>query len=454
MIKRNLALMAAATYFCMASYAIGQTTATRPNILWITVEDMSPDLPMYGDDTAHTPRLEKLAAEGRTYTRAFAPSPVCSTSRSSIITGMYNTTIGAHHHRSSVELPDKVHCFTEHLRAAGYYCTNNVKTDYNFPMPENAWDESSKRAHWRNRSDPSQPFFSVFNFTTTHESKFMLDDDKFEEVIKDVPADRRVTTETVKLPPYIPDTPVTRADWARMYNTISQMDIEVGAILDELAADGYATNTIVMYYSDHGRGLPRGKRWLYDSGLQVPLIVRWPGHVEAGTKDEPLVSLLDMAPTVLSLAGVEVPDVMQGRIFMGDQKQSAPECLFFTRDRMDETHDMSRAVRDDRYKYIKNFYPERPYDQPINYLERNPTMQEMRRLDKAGKLSGPQALYFQGKKPAEEFYDTQADPHEINNLADDPQHAERLKKMRIALEQWQKTTGDKGLEPEPKSQVR
>jgi uncharacterized sulfatase len=430
------------------SPAAAQTTSTKPNILWITTEDMSPNLGCYGDKTAKTPTLDKLATEGCRYTRAFSSSPVCSASRSAIITGMYATSIGTQNHRSKVEIPAGVRCFPAYLREAGYYCTNNSKTDYNFDVPADAWDENSGKAHWRKRPNKDQPFFAVFNLTTTHESKFHESDEKIAELIRDVPPEDRTSTEAVTLPPYIPATPLTLKDRARYYDIIAEMDHQVANFLKQLDEDGLATNTIVMFFSDHGVGLPRGKRWLYDSGTQVPLMVRWPGHVKPGTTNEELVSLLDMAPTLLSLAGVPPVERMEGRRFMGERKQPEPKYLFQTRDRMDETYDMMRSVRGRQFLYIKNFYPEKPYDLVIQYAEQTPTLKELRRLNAAGALEWPATWFFQKEKPADELYDTAADPWEIKNLADDPAQADRLKEMRTALEKWQKATGDKGLVPE------
>jgi len=431
--------------------ATSSVATARPNILWVTTEDMSPDLHCFGNAAVKSPHLDALAAQGQKFSRAFSSAPVCSASRSSIITGMYATTLGTQNHRSHVDLPEGIRCFTAYLREAGYYCTNNSKTDYNFNVPADAWDENSKTAHWRNRPRPDQPFFSVFNFLTTHESKFQINEKAFARVTSDLRPQDRATTEAVKLPPYIPDTAITRHDWARYYDMIAEMDIQAGRLLDELEKDGLATNTIVMFYSDHGVGLPRGKRWLYDSGTRVPLIVRWPGHIKPGSESGELVSLLDLAPTVLSLAGLPSPATLQGRTFMGPEKQPEPQYLFQTRDRMDETYDAMRSVRGRQFRYIKNFYPEKPYDLVVKYAEKTPTLQELRRLHGEGKLVWPQTWFFQKRKPAEELYDTKADPWEIRNLAADPAYASQLGSMRRALELWELTTNDKGLHPDQNS---
>lgn len=428
--------------------AADETTATRPNILWISCEDMSPDIDCYGESPATTPHLDQLARDGEKFNLAFSSGPVCSVSRSSIITGMYASTLGTQNHRSKVDLLPGVRTFTAYLRDAGYYCTNNVKTDYNFDVPKDAWDEVSNKAHWRNRQDKSKPFFSVFNITTTHESLLHTNDAEFAERTKDVPDNLRVDPAKVKLPPYVPDTPIVRKDFAKYYDCITQMDIEAGRILDELKEDGLANNTLVVFWSDHGRALPRGKRWLYDTGLRVALLARWPGHIKPGTEDNELVSLMDLAPTMLSFAGVKIPDNMQARIFMGPDKQPEPKYLFFTRDRMDEAYDMMRAVRDHDFKYIKNFYPEKPYDQKMVYYEKDPSIAELRRMHEAGTLEGPGNLFFAKSKPPEELYDLKKDPMELHNLADDAAHKETLETMRNALTQWQKRTKDRGFEPQ------
>ena len=419
----------------------------RPNILWITCEDISPDLGCYGDAYARTPNLDAFAKQGVRYTRVFSIAGVCAPSRSAIITGMYPTTIGTHHMRCKGVPPADVKCFPEYLRAAGYYCKNNVKTDYNFDAPITAWDESSRKAHWRNRR-PGQPFFAVFNLTVTHESQIRCTPEEIARHMARVrPEDRHDPLEAV-LPPYYPDTPIVRNDWARYCDLITAMDLQVADLLKQLDEDGLADSTIVFFYSDHGRGLPRAKRWLYDSGLHVPMIIRWPDGAQAGTTSDELVSFVDLGPTVLSLAGVEVPAHMRGRPFLGKQKAEPREYVFAARDRMDETYDVIRAVRDKRYKYLRNFKPGRPYAQYIDYMEKMPTMQELRRLNKAGELLGPQRLFFLPEKPPEELYDITVDPHEINNLAARPEHGEVLTRMRRVLADWMAETNDLGLIPE------
>ncbi|MBN1492497.1 MAG: sulfatase-like hydrolase/transferase, partial [Phycisphaerae bacterium] len=432
---------------CLAAPATAAETApadARLNILWITTEDISPDLGCYGERYARTPNLDRFAAEGVRFERAFSIAGVCAPSRSAIITGMYPTTISTHHMRSKAVPPPYVRCFPEYLRADGYYCTNNVKTDYNFDAPLTAWDESSRKAHWRNRPD-GMPFFAVFNIVTTHESRIRATDEEFAKLTRRVPPDARHDPAKAPLPPYYPDTPVVRQDWARYSDLITAMDLEVADLLKQLDDDGLADNTIVFFYGDHGRGLPRAKRWLYDSGIRVPLLVRWPGVLQPGSVREDLVSFVDFAPTVLALAGVAAPAHMQGQVFLGPKRAPDREYIYAARDRMDETYDIIRCVRDRRYRYIRNLKPGRPYAQYIDYMEQMPTMREMRRLNKAGTLTGPQKLFFLPEKPEEELYDLDRDPHEIKNLAGSPEHVDVLKRMREAMQTWMKETNDLGL---------
>lgn len=424
------------------------TKNKQPNVLWISAEDISPSLGCYGDAYAMTPRLDQFASEGMRFTRCFTHAGVCAISRSGLITGMYPVAIGSQHMRSQIVLPANVKAFPEYLRATGYWTTNRSKTDYNFPPPKAAWDENSPQSRdWRGRA-AGQPFFSVINLTTTHESQIR---GKFGETLHD-PA-------KAQLPPYIPDTPVTRRDWARYADLLTTLDRQVAAILDQLAADGLADGTIVFFWGDHGQGLPRGKRWLYDSGTRTPLIIRWPGKLKPGSVNDDLVCFLDFAPTMLRLAGVETPSHLHGRVLppvevvmTANSRQpsaNSREYIFGHRDRMDETYDLIRAARDKRFKYLRNYAPGRSYAQNITYMNQMPTMKEWRRLNAEGKLTGALALHFRETKPVEELFDTESDPHEIVNLAERPEHAETLKRMRAALERWQEEVGDSGLIPEP-----
>ncbi len=420
-----------------------QTMAGKqPNILWISCEDISPRLGCYGDKVARTPVLDKLAAGGMRFDRFFTSAPVCAPNRSAIITGMYQTSIGTMHMRTthrdsglptpySACPPHYVKTFTEYLRAAGYYCTNNVKTDYQFATPITAWDECSRQAHWRNRPDKNQPFFSVINFTTTHESKNWPDPE---------------TTDPASVPvePYYPDTPIVRNKIARLYDNIAKLDTQVGEVLKQLDEDGLAENTIVFFWSDHGDGLPRKKRWIYDSGTHVPMILRWPRGIQPGSVNSDLISSIDLGPTVLSLAGVEIPQHMQGRAFLGAQKAPAREYVFSARDRFDNSYDMVRSVRDKKYRYIRNFYPEKPYIIWVPYRNRSGIMKEILRLQAEGKLEGAQKLWVADSRPAEELYDCVSDPHNINNLAGDPKYQAVLERMRGMLDDWRLKSGDMG----------
>jgi len=457
----------------------------RPNIVWISNEDMSPHLGAYGDGLARSPVLDRFARQSIRYTNAFTTAPVCAPSRAAIITGMYQTSIGAHHMRTTEdrvpELPGPylavppfyVKAFPEYLRAAGYYTSNRAKTDYQFGVPFTIWDDLGPGAHWRNRRDTNQPFFAVFNLEVTHES----------QIFPTSPARKGKPLVTdparVVVPPYYPDTPAVREELARMYDNIADMDGQVGQILKQLDDDGLADNTIVFYWSDHGDGVPRAKRSLYDSGLHVPLMIRlpprgfvdvaalrqgspkpggpvrppgdggWPGTlapaVGAGSVSDQLVSFVDLAPTVLALAGAEIPAHLQGRVLVGPKAAPAPEFVFAARDRMDQEYDMMRSARDARYLYIRNFEPELPYAGHIIYRNQSAIMQEWLRLQAERKLIGTAALWMRTSRPAEELYDAKMDPHQIRNLAEDPAHRATLERMRTAVIDWMTRVGDQGL---------
>ena len=461
------ALMSLAFLLMAVASGLGPATSrgaaaqapVRPNIVWISTEDMSPHLGAYGDRFARTPVLDQLARESLRFTHAFTTAPVCAPSRAAIITGMYQTAIGAQHMRTTEdrvpELPGPylavppfyVKAFPEYLRAAGYYTTNRAKTDYQFGVPFTIWDALGEDAHWRKRRDRDQPFFSVFNIGVTHESQIFPSSParKGKKLVSD-PSE-------VPLPPYYPDTPLVREELARMYDNIADMDAQVGQLLRQLEEDGLADNTIVFFWSDHGDGVPRAKRSLYDSGLHVPLMVRWPKKLQPpfapGTANGQLVSFIDLAPTVLSMAGLDVPAHLQGRVIVGPKAGAEPEYVFAARDRMDIEYDMMRSARDKRYLYIRNFAPELPYAGFIIYRNQSAIMQEWFRLQAERKLSGPSALWMRTSRPPEELYDTAADPHQINNLAADPAHRARLERMRQAVTAWMSRIDDHGLINEP-----
>jgi arylsulfatase A-like enzyme len=426
--------------------AVPPDTADRPNILWITSEDNSPYLGCYGDPLAQTPHLDRLAAEGVRYRNAFANSPVCSSARTTLITGMYACSLGAQHHRSRVPIPDSFPLYPVPLREAGYYCTNNSKTDYNVANAGKPWDESSPRAHYRNRR-AGQPFFAIFNLTTSHESQVAP------KAGKD-PSSYRVPPEEIVLPPYHPDTPEIRLDWANYYDQMMRLDEQVGALLAELEEAGLAEDTIVFYYSDHGGALPRGKRNLHDSGTRVPLIIRFPqkwaqlAPAQPGQWSDQLVSFVDFPATLLSLSGVPIPKNYEGRPFLGDQQTAPRQHVFLYRGRMDERYDTVRAIRDPQFRYLHNYSPHRPWGQHYSYpFQVLPSMRSWHAAFVAGQCNPVQARYW-GPKPSEELYDVAADPFEIRNLAGDPGHAERLAKMRGQLHAEMIATRDTGFIPE------
>lgn len=411
----------------------------RMNILWFSMEDTSPRLGCYGDPLAKTPNIDRVAAEGVVFSNAFSTAGVCAPSRSSIITGMYPTYIGTHHMRTghcnphtpelptpySAVPPPHVKAFPEYLRAEGYFCTNNVKTDYQFETPFSAWDECGADAHWCHRPDPEQPFFSVFNPDYTHESGMWPN-----EV-----APLRTDPLRVKVPPHLPDTPIVREAIARQYDNIERDDVVLGELLRQLEEAQLLNKTIIFIWSDHGEGLPRYKRWPYDGGIHVPLIVRWPGKLTPGSTDDRLVSLIDLAPTVIRAAGITPPCHLQGQPFCGVEAPRR-EYVFATRDRYDESYDRVRAIRNHRYKYIRHYYPEKPYLLWIPYRNRHPVFRELWGLANEGKLAGAHSLLFQDSRPPEELYDTQEDPGEIHNLAENPERAGTMKQLRQALDQW------------------
>lgn len=420
----------------------------QPNILWISCEDISPRIGCYGDEVASTPNIDRLAEEGMKFTNVYTTAPVCAPCRSGIITGMYQTSIGTHHMRTSHtgktgELPTPytavpphyVKAFPEYMRAAGYYCTNNSKTDYQFSswgdLPVTIWDESSSRAHYKNRKDKDQPFFAVFNYTLTHESKTWQEPEWTDLA-------------DVEVPPYYPDTEAVRKSIARLYDNIARLDTIVGEHLKALKEEGLADNTIVFFWSDHGDGLPRGKRWVYDSGTKIPFIIRWPGMVEPGTVNEEMISSIDFGPTVLSMANVPVPAHMQGKAFMGKQKTEPRNYAFTARDRFDESYDMVRSVRDKRYRYVRNYYPNKPKIIWVPYRNRSPIMKELYRLHAQGELSPEQAIWFENSRAPEELFDCIEDPHQLNNLAVDPEYDSILVRMRKVMDEWRDETDDMG----------
>ena len=441
----------------------------RPNILWLVLEDMSPTLPAYGDDTITTPNISRLAREGVTYTNVYSPSGVCSPSRASLATGLYPSAIGANHMRTSSHTditglpayeavpPAEAKMLSQQMRSLGYYTTNNYKTDYQFKAPKNAWDDNSIFAHWRNRPKGA-PFFSVVNFTTTHESglfepygfrkierrHYFADDPKKIRELPNHHSHKTTEAETAihvskdinfPIPPYLPDTPIVRRDLWKMYNNLAEADLQIGAVLKQLEEDELLDKTIIFFYSDHGGPLLRQKRLIYDSGLKVPLIIRFPKAENAGQTDDQLVSFVDFAPTTLSLAGQSVPDYMQGQDFI-KEKPRERQYIHAAADRFDGFTDVIRAVKDKRFKYIRNYRPDQGYYLPVSYREKIPTMQELLRLREAGELTDAQAQWFRERKDIDELFDTIADPHELNNLANDPNYEDILADLKDEMDRW------------------
>ncbi|GAA4304038.1 sulfatase-like hydrolase/transferase [Compostibacter hankyongensis] len=415
-----------------------------PNILWIVSEDNSAEyVGCYGNKMATTPNLDKLASEGVLYENAFASAPVCAPTRSTLIAGVYATAMGTQHMRSTYPIPDFIRFFPYYLQQSGYYCTNQAKKDYNTVDQPGAWNESSKKAIYRNRR-PGQPFFAVINLGTTHESS----------IHNSIPAAQlKHDPEKMPIPAYLPHTPEVKHDLAQYYDKMQQMDAQVGKILDRLEKDGLAGNTIVFYYGDNGGVLPRSKRFVYESGLRIPLIIRFPEQyrylspANPGTATDRMVSFVDFAPTVLSLAGIKIPPYMQGKAFLGSEKQPPAVYAYGFRGRMDETYDMSRTVRDSRYRYIRNYMPDRIYGQHIAYLWEAPSMQSWEKAYKEGRCDQIQSAFWQSKPP-EELYDIRNDPDNVHNLAGDPKYKAVLISMRKANAAWIRHIHDAGFMPE------
>jgi N-sulfoglucosamine sulfohydrolase len=438
------------------------------NVVWISVEDMGPVLSAYGNPSIKTPNIDRLANEGVKYTNAYATVGVCAPSRFSIITGMYPARLGAHNMRTGdhnnfkwpedvkfrqnkgvvdksgknipdyeVVIPSYVKPFTEYLRAEGYYCVNDNKCDYQFNAPFTAWDDVYGGGSYKNAPE-NTPFFYVKNYYTTHESRIWLRKDKPVTVDPD----------KVPVPDYYPDIAIVRNDIARKYSNIEALDKEVGQLLEQLEADGVLDNSIIFFWSDHGGNLLRQKRAVGNSGLHVPLIIRYPQGYRAGETENRLVSLMDLGPTVMSLIGIEPPNHMDGKAFAGDFEQSQREYIYGSADRFDESTDMQRSVLDGRFVYIKNFMPERPLIYRNRYREQITMNKHLIELDLAGELEGDAAYIFMKSKPVTELYDLENDPYEVHNLAENSTYANKLEELSTQLNQWQIAINDRGFTPE------
>ncbi|MDP6752119.1 MAG: sulfatase [Verrucomicrobiota bacterium] len=449
--------------FALLVACVGLRAAERPsqpNVLWITAEDMSPVLGCYGDEFATTPNIDRLAKESVRYTKAFASAPVCSPSRSCLITGCYPTSLSTQQMRSGFAIPKSMRGFPALLRARGYYTTNNVKTDYNTgnyaDIIKASWNESSAIAHWRMRSDKAQPFFSVFNLMTSHQSRSMVwPYTRFKEEVQSTlsPGDIH-DPDKVPVPPYYPDTPLIRRELARFYDCVTAMDLQVGTILKQLEEDGLAENTIVFFYSDHGSGMPRHKRALLDSGMHVPLIIRFPKkwqHLapsKPGSTTDRLVSFVDYAPTVLNLLGQPIPKAMQGEPFLGPNAAAPRRYVYGHRDRVDEVRDLARSVRDARYLYIRNYMPHLGYNQPTAWPDSGEIRHEFYRLAMREKMTDAQRHFAGPTRPVEELYDCQTDPQNLNNLARSRKHRNVLDRLRAEHIRHITDTADLGFLPE------
>lgn len=473
-------------FFCTCSVlAEVADSQKKPNILWLVVEDMSPILEMYGDVTVKTPNISSLASDGVVFTNAYSTSGVCAPSRATLATGMYPSSFGANNMRTGSHTletglpkyeavpPAQAKMLSHYMQLGGYYTTNNYKTDYQFVPPKGVWNDNSKSAHWRNRP-AGMPFFSVMNFTTTHESglfepygirkiefRHYLGGDK--EAIAKLPQHHSVKTSpedtpiyishdtAFDIPPYLPDTESVRRDFWKMYNNLIETDRQIGAVLQQLKDDGLYDDTIIFFYADHGGPLPRQKRLVYDSGIKVPLIIRFPHGRFGGVSDDRLVSFVDFPPSVLSLANLPIPETMQGFPFLSKNSlvnRNQRQYIFAASDRLDAFTDTKRAVKDKRFKYIRNYRPEQGYYLPISYREKIATMQELLALHSKNQLTQFQQQWFREKKEIEELFDTHNDPHELHNLANNEAYAKDLARMRTALEQWQVEFNDNPLQPE------
>ena len=446
-----------------------QNKSKKPlNIVWLSTEDMGPILGSYGNKVIKTPNLDKLAKEGVRYTNAYSTVGVCAPSRFSIITGVYSARIGAHNMRTGdyhnyktpeevthktykgikdktgrnipeyeVVPPTYVKPFTEILRKKGYYTANNFKCDYQFNAPFTAWDEVSYSVSYKD-APAGKPFFYVRNFLVTHESRIWQRKNK----------PLTVKQSEVIVPTYFADIPEVRQDIARKYSNIEEMDRQVGELMKQLEEDELLDNTIIMFWSDHGGNLLRQKRAVGNTGLHVPLIIRYPNKKMAGKVDDRIVSLMDLGPTVLSLLNIKPPNHYDGKAFAGKYEEAPRKLVFGTADRFDETTDMQRSVLDGRFVYIKNFLPQLPLIYRNRYREQITMNAKLIELNRQKKLKGDAAYMFMKTKPREELYDLENDPYEVHYLAEDPNYEKHLSKYRKALANWQLEIGDKGFIPE------
>lgn len=434
--KTGLVMLLVATL-----YGCGETAEapSLPNILWITSEDNSPFIGAYGDSYADTPNIDRLAEQGIVYENAYATTPVCAPSRFTLITGTYANRMGTENMRSTYPIPEEIQFFPKYLKEAGYHTTNNRKKDYNTIDQPEVWDESSGEAHYRDREE-GQPFFHVRNITISHESSLH---DPIDTLIHD--------PEDAPVPPYHPQTETIKMDWAHYYDEVTRMDAQVGEILRDLEESGEAENTIIFYYGDHGGALPGSKRFMNQRGLHIPLIVYVPpkyGHLAPDKeRTDRLVSFVDFPATVLSLVGIEPPEFMDGKPFLGKHEAEPREYVHTYRGRMDERYDLVRAVHDKEMLYVRNYMPQRIYGQHLWYLWMAPTMQSWKEEYQKGNLDEIQRRFFE-VKPAEELYNLADDPYTVHNLADNPEYKDDLQRLRDTNKEWIRKKRDLGFIPE------
>ncbi|HAI11425.1 MAG TPA: hypothetical protein DCM28_06945 [Phycisphaerales bacterium] len=423
--------------------------STKPNIILLVGEDTGRHQHCYGDRFAKTPNLDRLASEGCLYTNACSTAPVCAPSRSTLVMGQFANKVGSHHMRSTLLNPLRL--MTHELADAGYHVNWANKTDFNFEPPDDFAHETSDWITTLEQGEypTDKPFFYYFNFGMTHESGMWPEGSSGNPCthVEEPCVDPKLT-EGIDVPPYLPDTPVVRSELYRYYQKLHQQDQQIGRVLNALDGQGLTQNTVVIYLTDHGRGQIREKRWLYEAGIHLPLIIRAPGVTTPGSFCEQLVSWVDIAPTLLSLAGVTIPDSYDGRVILGENRQSEPQCIFAARDRMDECFDRVRAARSRRFLYLRNDFPQLPWAQRLRYMEIMPATREVRQMHVDGQLNFPANLFMQPTKPAEELYDIVVDPHCIHNLADDPRYADTLATHRNEVAHWIKRIDDKGYQTE------
>lgn len=442
---------------CSAS--VEKKTEAKPNIVVLIAEDISPALGCYGDEYATTPNIDRLAAGGMVYDFALTTAPICAPSRSCLVTGLYATSLGTQHLRCEIPFPDSLKTLPELLHKDGFFTSNRDKTDYNF-NPEGIWEhQSSTYTPWRYRAE-GQPFYSFMNIGPSHEGS-VNSLKNYEEFVKNLPAEMFHDPAKVKLPPYYSDSPKNREIWAHYYDILTVLDQSVGMVLDSLEADGLMDETIVFFIADHGFGMPRYKRWLNITGMRVPLVVHVPEkyqHLVPGFKtgghNSNLVSFIDLPATILNLAGVQIPDYLEGKPIMGQNAEPERKLAFGARDRADDMFETSRSVTDGRYIYVRHFMPHLPYIQPgYIFSDEKEAYRELRRLHKNGETNEEQEKLW-NKKPLEELYDLRNDPQELNNLANNPDFAEIKNTLKKELHQWMIETGDLGLLPEAEYMIR